>query len=228
MLSNKIGSWHPKTNCAKWLRKKWKFEMFFKSLKHTAIIVTITCFTGVLLSGCFGAAVGTGAWVANAVSDKRGLKNAAIDLGIRARISNLWLDHNEEIITRANIAVFNGRVLLTGLVSSDQLRQDAVRLAWKAGGAKEVINELGVFKANSLADFTRDAWISAQLKTSIALDKKIAAINYSINVVRGTVYLLGVADTADELERVLNHARQINYVRRVLSYVIIEKKIRRG
>ena len=99
---------------------------------------------------------------------------------------------------------------------------NAVRLAWQAKGTKEVINEIRVSNVNSITDYARDGWISAQLKTALALDKQVAAINYSIEVVRGSVYLLGIAVTPTELERVKNHARQIKYVRRVVSYVIIE------
>ena len=190
-------------------------------IRITTIAATIIS-TAVLLGGCFGAAVGTGAWVATAASDKRGLKNAAIDLAIRTRINNLWLDYSEELITKANITIFKGRVLLTGIVSTEKLRMNAVRLAWQAKGTKEVINEIRVSNVNSITDYARDGWISAQLKTTLALDKQVAAINYSIEVVRGSVYLLGIAVTPTELERVKNHARQIKYVRRVVSYVIIE------
>ena len=192
------------------------------SLKRITTVAAIIISAAVLLGGCFGAAVGTGAWVATAASDKRGLKNATIDLAIRTRINNLWLDYSEELITKANITIFKGRVLLTGIVSTEKLRMNAVRLAWQAKGTKEVINEIQVSNVNSITDYARDGWISAQLKTTLALDKQVAAINYSIEVVRGSVYLLGIAVTPTELERVKNHARQIKYVRRVVSYVIIE------
>ena len=192
------------------------------SLKRITTLAAIMFSAAVLLGGCFGAAVGTGAWVATAASDKRGLKNAAIDLAIRTRINNLWLGYSEELITKANITIFKGRVLLTGIVSGEQLRMDAVRLAWQAKGTKEVINEIQVSKLNSITDYARDSWISAQLKTTLALDKGVAAINYSIDVVGGSVYLLGIAVAPAELERVKNHARQIKYVRRVVSYVIVE------
>ena len=35
----------------------------------------------------------------------------------------------------------------------------------------------------------------------------------------GVVYLMGVAQSPDELERVIEHARNIAYVERVVSYV---------
>jgi osmotically-inducible protein OsmY len=192
----------------------------------TAIMVVLIGVT-LLLGGCFSAAVGTAAWVATAASEERSLKSAANDLAIRTRINGLWLDHNEALLTRVDISISEGRVLLTGRVSNQQQRLNAVRLAWKAPGVKEVINEIQISKTEGASGFARDSWISAQIKTSIALDEKINSINYSIDTVGGTVYLMGIAGSQAELKRVRNHARQINYVRRIVNYVIMKTDIRR-
>ena len=183
--------------------------------------------TAPLLTGCVGAAVGTGAWVATAAFEERSIKNAANDLAIQARINGLWLDHNEALLTKAGISISEGRVLLTGRVSTQQQRLNAVRLAWKASGVKEVINEIQVSETEGASGFARDTWISAQLKTKLALDEKINSINYSIDTVGSTVYLMGIAANWAELRRVRNHARQIKYVRRVVNYVIVKTDSRR-
>jgi len=169
------------------------------------------------LSGCVGAAVGAGASVATAASEERGLNNAARDLAIRTRINALWLEHSDT----------EGRVLLTGSVPTQKLRLDAVRLAWQAAGVKEVINEIQVTTSGGISGFARDSWISAKLKTRLTLDNQVVSINYSIDTVGGTVYLMGIAQNAAELERVRNHARQIKYVRRIVSHVIMKNEPRR-
>ena len=40
----------------------------------------------------------------------------------------------------------------------------------------------------------------------------------------GTVYLIGVAQSQKELDRVRDHARQIRYVRRIVSHVRIKER----
>ena len=174
------------------------------------------------LAGCFSAAVGTTAWLATAASEERSIKSAATDLAIRTRINGLWLDHNEALLTRVDISISEGRVLLTGRVPTQQQRLNAVRLAWKVPGVKEVINEIRVSETKGASDFARDSWITAQLKTTLALDEKVNSINYSIDTVGGAVYLMGIAVSEEEVERVRNHARQIKYVRRVVNYVIMK------
>ncbi|MBK20540.1 MAG: phospholipid-binding domain-containing protein [Rhodospirillaceae bacterium] len=179
------------------------------------------------LAGCVGAAVGAGASVATAASEERGLNTAARDLAIRTRINALWLQHDDTLIAKADISISEGRVLLTGVVPTEKLRGDAVRLSWQASGVKEVINEIEVFKSESASDLARDGWISATLKTRLTLDKQVTSINYSIDTVNRTVYLIGIAQSPSELERVRNHARQIKYVRRIVSHVIMKDDPRR-
>jgi osmotically-inducible protein OsmY len=103
------------------------------------------------------------------------------------------------------------------------MRADAVRLAWSAKGVKEVINELQLADPGGVSGFARDTWISTQLKFALLFDKQVSSINYSIETVRGTVYLIGLAQGRVELDRVMNHARGLSYVKKVLNYVQIKR-----
>jgi osmotically-inducible protein OsmY len=64
--------------------------------------------------------------------------------------------------------------------------------------------------------------VTARLATKITLDKQIKSINYSIDTVNGAVYLMGIAQSQAEVDRVRDHARQLAYVRRVVSYVRVK------
>ena len=120
------------------------------------------------------------------------------------------------------IEVFEGRVLMTGSVESTQIRADAIGVAWKVENVKAVLNEVTI-GLSSFADTARDAFITAQLTSKITLDKEIMAINYSIETSAGTVYLIGIAQNAAELEKVIAHARTLGYVRKVISHVRIKE-----
>lgn len=50
-------------------------------------------------------------------------------------------------------------------------------------------------------------------------DQEVAAVNYSLETVRGTIYLLGIAQNKDELVRVISHARDISGVRNIVTHV---------
>ena len=42
-------------------------------------------------------------------------------------------------------------------------------------------------------------------------------------MVNGIVYLIGIAQNQKELDRVIAHARDINYVRNIISHVRVKK-----
>jgi osmotically-inducible protein OsmY len=68
----------------------------------------------------------------------------------------------------------------------------------------------------------RDFWIIQKIDGKLLLDGDIRSINYSIESVDGVVYLIGVAQNEVELNRVIDHARDVQYVRRIVNYVRIK------
>lgn len=175
------------------------------------------------LGGCVAAGVGAGAAAGSAAMQERGISGALDDTQIRVEINHLWLQADETLHREVSMQVQEGRVLLTGVVPDPEMRLRAVKLAWQASGVREVINEIEVAGAGSVEGFARDTWISAQLKSRILFDDEISSVNYSIETVRGVVYLMGVAQSRAELDRVVDHARNLAHVRQVTSYVRVKK-----
>ena len=173
------------------------------------------------LSGCVGLAVGAGATAGTAAMQDRGLGGVIDDTVIHGKVTSAYFanDVKFKLITAK---VHEGRVLLTGTVPKPEDRVDAVRHAWKVEGVKTVINEIMVEDDSGVLDLARDKWVSTQLRLKITFDSKIKAINYAIDTVNGTVYLMGVAQNEWELSLVSNHARSLDYVRRVVSHVRIK------
>jgi osmotically-inducible protein OsmY len=174
----------------------------------------------VALAGCSpaGVAVGAGATAGVAAMQERGISGALSDTRIRIQINDKWLQADEKMYRKVSLQVQEGRVLLTGQLPSEEMRLQAVRLAWQADGVQEVINEIEIGDS-SVGDLATDTWISTQLKTDLLLDREVYSINYSIETSNGVVYLLGVARSQAELDRVIDYARNLANVRRVVSYV---------
>jgi osmotically-inducible protein OsmY len=173
------------------------------------------------LSGCVGAAVGGAAAVGTAAYSERGVEGAAKDLKIATAIRAAYLEKDEMLPVKISIEVYDGRALLTGIASSEQMRADAVRLAWTVSGVRDVLNEIQLSGGGAM-ETARDSWITTKLKTEITFDKEIMAVNYSIETVNGIIYLIGTAQSQAELDRVIAHARTIDYVKNVVSHVRIK------
>ena len=175
------------------------------------------------LAGCGpGTVIGAGAIAGNAAMQERGFVKTVGDTATEAKISTGLLSYSGELFVDVSVEVYEGRALLTGKVQRTNDRIEAVRIAWNTSGVREVINEIQVEDTSDLLDAARDQWVTARLATKITLDKQIKAVNYSIETVNGTVYVMGIAQSQAEIDRIRNHARLLSYVRRVVSYVRIK------
>lgn len=173
-----------------------------------------------LLSGCAGAVIGAGATAGVAAAEERGLEGALEDTKIRAAINEAWFRHDVEMFRKVTLTISEGRVLLTGVVPTDANRTDAANLVWQVAGVREVYNEMLVRpEGSALIDDGRDVWIQQELKARLLFDKQIRNINFSVDVTDGTVYLMGIAQSEAELQRVMAYAREISNVRGVITYV---------
>lgn len=185
------------------------------------ILPVLILVTAMTLQACtpIGAATGAGAVVGIGAAREGGLKQSATDARIALEINDLWFKYSLEAFRKLNLTVEQGRVLVTGVVQNPDQRVEAVRLAWQPEGVVQVINEVQVAKSDGISGFARDTWISAQLRTRLTFDRDIQSINYTIDTVQGTVYLMGIAQDQAELNKVVEHARMISYVKQVVSYV---------
>lgn len=188
------------------------------------LIVALSMAIGVNACTPVGVVLGAGTATGLAAYQERGVDGVARDLGTSSRIFEVYLRNNHALFKDIGVEVYEGRAMLTGLVANEDIRAEAVRLAWQADGVQDVINEIRVNTDGTVFDSARDHWISANLKTQLTFDKQIYAINYAIETVGGTVYLIGIAQDAQELERVKNHARSISYVQHIISHVRIKDR----
>jgi len=187
-----------------------------------ALMIALLAVLSVQACGPVGFVMGAGATAGMAAYQERGVEGAARDVRTSSDIFELYSRTDHTLIKDIGVEVYEGRVLLTGQVKTETERAEAVRLAWTAIDVKDVINEIHVTQMGGLLDTARDAWITAQLETKITFDDRIFAINYSIETVGATVYLIGIAQNQEELDRVKNQARAIPYVRHIISHVRIK------
>lgn len=176
------------------------------------------------LNACspIGVVAGAGTGLGVAATKEGGLDQAAQDTKIRIQINDMWFRHNVDMFSKLNLNVREARVMITGVVQDPQMRIDAVRLAWQADDVKQVINEIRIDESGGLVDYAKDTLIITKLRAKITFDREISSLNYTVDTVNGVVYLMGVAQSDDELQRVIDHARNTSHVQEVVSYVRIK------
>jgi osmotically-inducible protein OsmY len=178
----------------------------------------------VVLGGCpvaivggLAAAGGTG----YAANQERGVTGTVDDLTIKTNIENAWLQVNPSMQRDFNITVYQGRTLLTGTTANPELKAQAKQIASQIPGVTTIYDEIEVGPSESAWQSVRDTWISSQLRSNLVFAGQVRSVNYTIETVNNSVYLMGSARSQAELDRVTDVARNVPYVKRVVSYVEI-------
>lgn len=190
-------------------------------------ILSITNFIFLLfialgLSGCANAVIGLGTAAVAASSTEKGLSTSVADAQIFAKLKDRFVKTSALLLTRVDITVNDGAVLMTGKVPTHDEKALATKLVWEVRGVREVINELQISDKSDIKDIAKDLAASASLRTKLIADKRVSSLNFDIDVVNGIVYLSGIASNAAEKNIVVAHAREVNFTQQVVDYIVLQ------
>ena len=215
--------------CAEFVDKQKNFVRL-ATIFNNVIMIIISRLLALLfiimhLSACdpVSVAVSAGASTGVAAYQERGIKGLTIDTTIEAKIFKNWFNADKSMAKYMSIEVYESRVLLTGIAKTEEERAVAVGLAWKTNGVKDVMNEIVVGNAPSFLEIARDTAITTELKSRLTFNREILAVNYAIETIQGVVFLLGIAQDQAELDRVIDLAQNISYVKRIISHVRVKE-----
>lgn len=195
-------------------------------LSRLSLAAALLALGGLLFSGCAPAIVGVGTAAVAASSTEKGLTTSVSDGVIFTKIQDRFIQEDANLSTVVDVTVNDAAVLLTGKVKTPEEKVTATRLVWEVRGVREVINELQVTNTSSIKDVAKDLAASAQLRGKLIADSNVSSLNFSIDVVNGTVYLSGVAADAEEMNRVVGHARELRFAQQVVSYITLRSDLR--
>jgi osmotically-inducible protein OsmY len=194
----------------------------FRILSNPTLLIIPLFFLTSFFSGCT-TIVSAGATLGVAAVQERGIKVRAKDLKTEALILEQFIKAGLKLAATIGVEVYEGRALLTGASKNTEITDQAIKLTWKIDGVKEVINEIQVGRSSNVSNFAQDAWITAQIKSNMTFDTSIYSINYTIETVNRTVYLIGIAQNKTEHDRAKEHAAKVKFVQNVISHVRVKK-----
>ena len=173
-----------------------------------------------LLTGCITTAATVAGETGVAMAENRSLGRKMDDNVIYLDILNRYAQADfNSLIVGATVNVRFGRVMLTGTVPTEDIAARAVEMAWKAKGVLEVINELNIGPKQDMQDAANDVLVKKNLQGRMLITKDVWTINYGIDVVNSTVYILGRVHDKGEMNRAMNIARTTKGVKRVVNYL---------
>jgi hyperosmotically inducible protein len=169
----------------------------------------------VALTGCIASATKVG----TIAEEDRSMYHHAEDFEIKSTIRNKYLD--ETMLMDISTDVYEGRVMLTGAVNKAEEKRRAEEIARQTKGTREVFNDIQLTDEGGVKATATDLTIETKLHVKLLAAKGVSSVNFRLRAVNGVVYLLGLAQSHEELDKILGIVRETDGVRQVVSHMQI-------
>ena len=189
-------------------------KIFFTIFSLIYILVNFGCTpTGVVASG--------GATTMVVAEGDRSLGTVIDDATIKVQIAQKFISAEENLFLNIDTSVIQGRVLLTGIVDTQEIRIDAVRKVWEVNGVQEVINEIEVGDKTTIKEYGQDLWITTQIKGLAAKNLGLRGLGFNFETIKGKVYIAGITSNKQQLDTLINSIKTVKGVKEIVNYVVI-------
>jgi osmotically-inducible protein OsmY len=167
-----------------------------KSLLLPALIAML-CAASLLLSGCIPLMVaGAAGGAALVATDRRSAGTQLDDEGIELKISNnIGAGFGDRV--HVNATSYNGLVLLTGEVPTQDLVGQIGEIARTTAKVRRVVNEIAVMPVSSVGTRTNDSYITSKVKARFVEANKFPPNRVKVVTEREVVYLMGLVTHAE-------------------------------
>ena len=100
------------------------------------------------------------------------------------------------------------------------------KLAWETDGVRSVKNDIKIKEDFNFKQSAKDLLITSQLRTALILNKNIKSMNYNIDTYKKKIFIYGIALTSDEKGKVIDEAKQILDVEKVIASILLIENLR--
>ena len=181
----------------------------------------------VILSSCVGysstGVLGTGVSIA---LDPRSFGTQIDDSIMQQNLRAKLLSADKSYIISVKTKILDGRIFLTGKVSSVEDKLKITKLAWEIKGARSVKNDLRIKEEFNFKRSAKDLLITSQLRAALIANKKVKSVNYNIDTYKKKIYIYGIAQNDNERDEVTGEAKQILDVEDVITSIFLVDDLR--
>ena len=124
--------------------------------------------------------------------------------------------------------VRDGRIFLTGKVDEPEEKIKITKMAWETKGVRSVKNAITIKGQSNFKNTAKDILITSQLRTSLILNKKTKARNYTLETINQNIYIFGIAMDREEKQQVINEASKIYDVKEIYPSIYLATELSRN
>ena len=181
-----------------------------------------------LVNSCTIVLSTAGSLVGNATTSSRGFSGTVEDTYLMSKIVSKITLMKLSNFSNITVSVTNGKVLLAGNIENHEKRLELTKKVWWIDGVEEVYNELEIGSPISFSEKTEDFIFEATIEKRLLFEPGIYTNNYSVDVVNGNVYVMGISSDIEEKTKVENFLNKMNDIEKLILLVDIPKNIKDG
>ena len=126
------------------------------------------------------------------------------------------------------VEILDGRIFLTGKVDEPEEKIKITKMAWETKGVRSVKNAIEIKGQSNFKSSTKDVLITAQLRTALLFNKLVKSGNYTLETINKTIYIFGIAMSAEEKKEVIDEANKIYDVKKVMPTIYLVSELSRN
>jgi len=152
------------------------------------------------VQGCFVAAAGAATTGTAVAVDRRTAGTIVDDQAIELK-AMYAIRQQRELWQKSHIHVlsYNNVLLVLGQTPTESFKQAAEEALQGIPKVRRIHNELEVIEPLSLAERSKDAWITTQIKTKLIGTKEMRAHHVKVISENRVVYLMGLTTSTEEM-----------------------------
>ena len=193
--------------------------MKFKIIFGILFLFLLTNCVGTSSQGIFG----TGVSVA---LDPRSIGTQIDDNIMQKSLSSRLILKDKKYVLSINTKVLDGRIFITGKVDDPEEKLQITKMAWETKGVRSVKNNIIIKEEFDFKQSAKDLLITSQLRTAMIVNKKIKSTNYNIDTYKKKIYIYGIAKDQDEMKEVIEEAKSILDVEKVIASILLVDDLR--
>ncbi len=179
----------------------------------SALVVALTA--SILTTGC-----GT---IYRTTVDERNVKTVASDTSIETKIKKQLSNGKFSDLLNVSVTSYEGDVFLVGEYESVEQRDRFVTAAKAVEGVTSISSYFVKANKNHPCGTKQNVGITSKVKTSLIKDKSIWSTNVNVKTMQCQVVLWGTVGKAEEVEKSIKHAKAVEGVQSVKSFLKSKK-----
>ena len=180
-----------------------------------------------IISGCVGTSstgiFGTGVSVA---LDPRSLGTQIDDSIMQKNLTARLLMKDKNYLLSVKTKVLDGRIFISGKVTSVDEKLLITKIAWETDGVRSVRNDIKIKEEFNFKRSAEDILITSQLRSALIFNKEIKAVNYNLDTYKKKIYIYGIAHSKEERQNVVEEAKNITDVEDVIASILLVEDLR--